>query len=71
MNDHSLSVQQVSERLGVSAAFIWRRLRVDPFFPKGFMLGKLRRWSAGDIDAYVEGQKRKLAPLISTAEQPN
>ena len=64
--NHAMTVQQVADALGVSTAFVWRRCRVDPSFPRGFKLGKLRRWSQADIEGYIS----KLRGENNTAAQP-
>jgi excisionase family DNA binding protein len=60
-----LCVQEVADRLGVGRRTVWKLVR-DGDLPGPVRLGKGRivRWRASDIDAFVEalGVRRSNAP---------
>ena len=62
-----LTVLQVADKLSVSSAFVLRQLRVNPDFPTGLRLGRLRKWKAGDIDAYVAKLNGEISSLAAQA----
>jgi len=49
-----LSVEQVAKRLNVSASAVWKWRRVLPEFPKGVLVGSLRRWNSKEVEAYLQ-----------------
>ncbi|WP_417723386.1 helix-turn-helix transcriptional regulator [Salipiger sp.] len=56
-----LNVQQVAERLGVSAASIWRWKR-DGDFPRAVKLGgRTTRWKLADVEAWEASRQFTFA----------
>ena len=51
-----LTASHVAARLGMSTRSL-RRLRQDPRFPKPRVKGRVPRWRASDIEAWVEGRR--------------
>ncbi len=51
--------REVARRLGCSVRSVYR-LADDEIIPRGFKLGALRRWSAAEIDHFIEHASQDL-----------
>ncbi len=64
-NNIYLNVNQVAERLGVSADTIWRWKRQGEF-PKAVKLGgRTTRWRLVDVEAWEVGRKVSFATHLA------
>ena len=56
------TVDQVAERLAVSAPTVWRYARVDPSFPKPIKLSPgCSRWRADEVENWLATRDRATA----------
>ena len=54
--ENLLTISQLSEVLQVHRVTLYRLLQTNKSFPKGFLLGRNRRWLANDVRAWLEKQ---------------
>lgn len=50
-----ISVDKLSEQLGVSPSFIWRKIKDDPTFPQPIKIShRVTRWKVSEVEAFVQ-----------------
>ena len=54
--ENLLTISQMSELLQIHRITLYRLLQTNKSFPKGFLLGRNRRWQASDVRSWLEKQ---------------
>ena len=54
--ENLLTISQMSELLQIHRITLYRILQTNKSFPKGFLLGRNRRWQAADVRGWLAQQ---------------
>ena len=57
MADSVLTIAEVAKVMRVSPQTIYNLMRVEKF-PTGFKVGRVRRWQASEIEAFMSSQAK-------------
>jgi len=59
MDDILMTARDIALMLRMSPSHVAERITHRPDFPKPYRLGRVRRWAASDIRAWIEARREK------------